>query len=127
MEEARRLQILRKSTVWFIEQDSTTITLKKSSTVSQGPGGGTIRINGVTRAPQQVKLINRGDGPSSNGEGGQTKKIGYVVVFPYDGEVEVHDSFFVGQNKFVVTDVEATNGYEIKAYATQYGKNPTDG
>lgn len=82
---------------------------------------------GTPRPAQQVKLIHQGGKGISNGEGGKVFSYDYVIVGLHDSVIKVGDTFLVGDQKFVVESLDPNNGYEIKAYATQFGKNPTDG
>lgn len=129
MERSDFLPVLRDSTRWFIEQDPTTIVLtpRANSEGSVGPGGGRIYLPGTPRTAQQVKLIHQGGNGRSNGEGGTTFTYDYVIVGLHDASISIGDSFMIGSQKFVVDRMDPDNGYEKKAYATQFGKNPTDG
>jgi len=126
MEKEDRLRILRKHTLWFIDQDSTTIVLRPRSE-QRGPGGGILRSRLGSRAPQKVKLIHQGGNGISNGEGGQDRKYDYVIVLPYDAQVEIGDIFYLEGNTFVISSKDPENGYEKKVYARQHGISPTDG
>lgn len=129
MEHAATLPLLRQGTTMLIAQDPTTITLtpKSSSTAQRGPGGGVIKGPGTPRAPQQVKLISRGTEGTNSGEGGFDFSYEYVVVAEHDAIVEVNDEFRIDGNIFYIYSLAPFNGYEVKAYARQHGKNPTDG
>ena len=127
MESATRLRILRKHTVWFIDQDPTVITLKPRSAPVKGPGGGLKYSRASSRPPQRAKLIHQGGRGISTGDGGQDFKYEYVIVLPHDGGVAVGDEFVVDGRKFVVDSLDPDNGYERKAYARQHSSVPTDG
>lgn len=123
----RNLDILRESTVWFIDQDPTTITLIPCPKSGIGPGGGTVAIAGTPRAPVQVKLIGVEQDGVSPGEGGVSRQFDYTIVAEYGVPIEIDDTFFLGDNKFVILAVLPDNGYEVKAKAKQFSKSPADG
>ncbi len=122
------LDFLTKSTKWFIDQDPTTITLTPVSTDSvRLPGGGFQAVPGTPRAPAQVKLIGVEQEGISQGEGGKDRRFDYTIVGMPDLVIKINDTFFVSGRKFIVTAVLPINGYEVKAKAIQFSKEPTDG
>lgn len=123
----KNLKFLRESTIWFIEQDPTTIQLTPNSKASRGPGGGFVASAGTPRAPAQVKLISVEQDGVSSGEGGVDRQFDYTIVAEHGVPVEINDTFYLGPNKFVVLAVLPNNGYEVKAKAKQFSKSPTDG
>lgn len=127
MERLDSLVYLRKQTVEFINQDPTLIELT-SRVASRGPGGGVFYTpSGASRGPQVVKLIHQGGSGVSKGEGSEDRSYEYVILLRHDGDVAIGDSFFIGENKFIVYSLDPDNGYEVKAYARQHGDRPTDG
>lgn len=126
MENADSLQILRDSTVWFIDQDPTTIVLtrKGAQTTITGASAPTA---GVPLAPQKVKLIGRSEDGISEGEGGKDRSYEYTVLLEYTGDIKIGDTWKVGDAFWHVYALEPANGYEIKARARQFSKAPSDG
>ncbi|UVK63819.1 head-to-tail stopper [Gordonia phage LilyPad] len=129
MEKAATLPILRNGTEMFIAEDPTDVVLvpKGASEASRGPGGGLIRGSGTPRPAQQVKLIHQGGRGKTSGEGGSDFVYDYVIVGRHDAVIKVGDEFTLNGNKFIVDSLDPFNGYEVKAYARQHGKNPSDG
>ncbi|AWY06120.1 hypothetical protein PBI_SUZY_15 [Gordonia phage Suzy] len=129
MEHAGTLPFLRNGTLMFIKQDPTWVTLtpKGSSEASRGPGGGFVKGAGTPRPAQQVKLISRGGEGTTSGEGGFDLQYEYVIVAAHDATIAVGDEFTLGDNRFYVYSMDPYNGYEVKAYARQHGRKPTDG
>ena len=127
MEKPDRLWLLREQTLWFINEDPTTIVLTPRSGPTKGPGGGVLYGNAADRPAQTVKLIHQGGNGVSNGEGGEDRKYSYVIVLAHDSEIDLGDEFTIDNNRFVVFSMDPFNGYEKKAYARQHGKTPTDG
>ena len=127
MESPAFLKVLRQQTLEFIALDPTSVVLTPRAADVKGPGGGIRRVPGAPRSPQVVKLIHQGGRGISKGEGGEDRKYDYVIVLAHDGAVAVGDQFSIDGNTFIVSSMDPDNGYEKKAYASQYGKNHTDG
>ncbi|QNJ55327.1 head-to-tail stopper [Gordonia phage LittleFella] len=126
MEQAGTLKILRDGTTWFIDQDATQVQFRRSQ-ASVGPGGGRIKGTPVTLPALRVKLIHQGGNGISNGEGGRDTAYDYVIVADWDADIKKGDEFTIEGQKFIVESLDPFNGYEVKAYARQHGKAPTDG
>lgn len=128
----KNLDLLRASTKWFIDQDPTNLVLTPRSDPKgvQGPGGGLLYPPGTPRASQRAKLISQGGKGTDRGGGGlgsEDRNYAYVVVMLHDGLAEVGDTFLVDGRKFIVESFAPDNGYEVKFYAVQYSRKPTDG
>lgn len=128
----KHLAPLRASTKWFIDQDPTDLVLtpRAAPKGTVGPGGGLLYPPGTPRASQRVKLISQGGKGTERGGGGlgaEDRNYPYVVVMLHDGVAEVGDTFMVDGRKFIVESFAPDNGYEVKFYAVQYSRKPTDG
>ena len=127
MENEKSLEYLRQGTLWFIQQDPTTIVLTPAPKTGIGPGGGSVAVPGSPRAPQTVKLIAQGGNGQSQGGGGEDKVYDFVIVLAHDAYIAIGDTFFLGGNRFVVESFFPDNGYEIKVAARQHGARPQEG
>lgn len=121
----KHLEILRQSTLWFIDQDPTVITLvrrvpQKTNTGAFSPGPE------EPQPSQTVKLIGSGETGISEGDGGDDMSYDYTVVFPHDGNVQVGDYWRDSRSFWHVYAREADNGYEVKVKARQYSREASD-
>lgn len=127
MESDVALQMLRDSTVWFINCDPTTVNIVRR--VAQKTATGAFAAGAATTLPPQVvKLIAEGSEKGiSRGDKGSDRAFEYVAVFRHDGDVQVDDYWMIDDTYWVVYAVHPDNGYEIKASVRQHAKLPTDG
>lgn len=121
------LDFLRQSTVWFINQDPTTVTLNTVSGTAIGPGGGSVPIPGTPRQPQQVKLISSSESGISSSEGGTDRVFEYTIVLLWDAEIAIGDWWDQSGQRFFVYAIEPEDGYQRKARARSHGAAPDNG
>lgn len=111
------LDILRASTVAFIQDDPTTIALKIGrGTAVEKPGGGQDFTTGGTRDPQQFKVISQNSDSTAKGDGdsGQTLSRPYILLGAHDSIAAVGDWWSDGPNRYVITELLVENDYERK-------------
>ncbi len=121
------LEMLRDQTDQFIAMDPTEIQLVPRASEVVGPGGGLTYVRGTARAAIQVKLIHQGGKGISQGEGGTDFSYEYVVLAAHGTEMAVGDTFLVSGKPFIIESMVPTDGYQVKGYARQNSKAPTDG
>lgn len=117
------LEIQRELTHWFIMQDPTSVQLIPRARV-KGNNGSISMTDGTPRPPQIVKMIFTAG--SSDGivqsEGGQDRQYDFIVVGEWNSVIEMDDYWIdpSGQ-KYVVSGVSPSNGYEVKANIKSFG------
>ena len=125
------LDVLRRQTHWFIENDPTDIVLIPTGKVS-APGGGWNIATLPPRPNQRFKVIYQGGAADGilNTTDGQVRKFDFILLGEWDASMEIGDTFTEaahGNQKWVVNGLQPYNGYEIKAGVVSYGGDPQHG
>lgn len=123
------LDLLRASTIAFIADDPTTISLIPSRGTSvEKPGGGYDYMPGTVRAEQEFKVISQSasDGIAES-DGAQARSFDFIIVGQYDAAIEIGDRWTDGNNWYEVMGILPENGYERKASVKSLGAEPNYG
>lgn len=124
------LDMLRRQTHWFIEDDPTDIILVPQIR-TQAPGGGFNMSDGAPRAVQTFKLIYQSgsDGVVQTTDG-QNMRYDFILLGEWDATVQQGDVWAEPENenqKYVVQGLLPYNGYEVKAAVVSFGKKAQHG
>jgi hypothetical protein len=122
-----RLAYLRYTTKTYINDDPTTIVLKRQTKVSK-PGGGHDYPK-IDQSPQNFRLINQdvGSGISYSSDDDIARKFNYVLIGEYDANVLVNDTWTEDGIQYSVESVIPNNGFETRAYVTGFATKPEHG
>lgn len=124
----KNIDLLIKQTKWFIEVDPTVVEFRTISK-QRKPGGGSIKVEGATRAPETVKVIWPGgvtSGIFTNFDGESVQYDMIIVAMP-DSPMEVGDFWELNGVRYVIEGFAPDNFYEKKAALKVYGAGPIGG
>lgn len=119
------LDMNRKLTEWFINDDPTVLTLK--SKVESRVGGVKKFTEGPQIKPQTVKVIYPGgDGIYVNAEG-TTRRFDFIIVGLHTADLKVGYYWEEGDQRYTIEYIMPYNGYEVKVGGVTHGFNPDHG
>lgn len=124
----QNIELHRRHTKMFIDNDPTTITLSGVTKQSDGAGGFT-SIADSPKDPITVKMIWPGGTTSGviQNLDGQDIQCDLVLVAEFGADIQVGD-FWVSEGvKYVVEGFAPRNFYEVKAGVKSYGVSPVGG
>lgn len=122
------LDVLRRGTQAFIDDDPTTIVLIANAGKVKMPGGGYDRGTGVPRAAQKFKLVaSYGNDGVTDSDGAQTHRWTYTLIGLWDAVIEIGDTWTDGNTTYQVVSLLQNNGYETRAAVVALGKDPNYG
>ena len=122
-----RLAYERLTTDAFIQDDPSSIVLKRQTKVAK-PGGGH-DFPKVDLAPQTFRYVNQGTG-SGIGTGvgdGMARSFEYIMVGRYDADVNLHDTWVENGIQYEVDSIIPNNGYETRFHVTGFATEPEHG
>lgn len=125
MLSATELAIHRKNTERFIQADPTTIVLIPKVRVTHN--GTSEFFDDDRRNAQDFKVIWAGDNGIVRpvGQDGGVRRFDFILVGRHDAEVEINDTWELGDQLFIVEYKFPSLGYEVKVGGVSHGSKPT--
>lgn len=105
----------------FIATRPETIVLTPVEVTGDGSGG-ELRTHGLPRPPQQMRLVESGNGDLRPTEVGEQWVQEAVLLGMPDAAIEVNDEFPYDGSVWRVQQVMFPNGYEVRAVVLRYGR-----
>lgn len=115
------LAIQRQLTKAFIEADVRPVVLVRSTWSPDG-GGGSIKADPVSLAPQRMRLIPLGDGAQERfNSNGEEVRPSYKLLGTYDADMERWDEFTMNGSRYEIVWVNENRQYEVKGEVAYRG------
>ena len=123
------LDVLRRGTKAFIDDDPTTVTLIAHAGKVKMPGGGYDAGTGTPRVAQTFKLVANfnGDGIQTAVSGVEDHRWTYTLIGMHNAVIEIGDTWNDGDTTYRVVSLLQNNGYEKRAAVVAQGKDPNYG
>jgi len=120
------LQINRRNTRYFIDQDPTDLVLKRPQNAKSATGA-RVRATSIAIPEQRFKLIMvspAGGSLDQSSEDGRMVRADYVLIGEHDADIEAGDFWYddFGQ-QWVVYSLIPYNGYETRANVSARGQH----
>lgn len=125
--EKSRLAYLRYTTKQFIQDESTSIAIKRQVKTNK-PGGGH-DFPKIDLPPQKFRFINQDitSGIAFGIDDGLARRFSYVIVGPYNADLNVNDTWTDNNIQYKVDAIIPGNGWETRAYVTAFAMEPEHG
>lgn len=122
-----RLGYLRYTTEQFINEDPASVVILRQAKVSK-PGGGH-DFPKVPQPAQTFRFVNQdiSSGITYGDDDGIARRFSYVIVGRHDADLDVNDTWEVGQQQYKIDAILPNNGWERRAYVTGFAKEPEHG
>lgn len=122
-----RLAYLRYTTKNYIKDNPTDVVLKRQVPTEASGGGHTFPK--VPIASQTFRFIDHDitSGIFYGSDDGIARRFTYVMIGPYDADIDINDTWTVGEISYKIESLMPNNGWESRAYVTAYAKEPVMG
>lgn len=122
-----RLAYLRYTTKNYIKDDPTDVILNRQTPVEQSGGGH--KFPKTSLLPQTFRFIDQDitSGISYGSDDGIARRFTYVMVGLHDADIDINDTWTVGEISYKVESLVPNNGWESRAYVTAFAKEPVHG
>jgi hypothetical protein len=122
-----RLAYLRYTTKNYIKDNPTDVILSRQTPVEQTGGG-----HKFPKAAVPVQTFRFIDHDITSGifygsDDGIARRFTYVMIGPYDADIDINDTWTVGEISYKIESLMPNNGWESRAYVTAYTKEPVMG
>jgi|SRR5687768_2529468 len=109
----------RVQTRAFIDANPTTVTLSPRIRTTLG-NGGFKWTTGTPRPPQVVRLVPQTQALLVRTADGVERRVEYILLASWDAQIAKWDVFTHDGDKYEVSELNPSNGYEISAIVTRY-------
>jgi hypothetical protein len=122
-----RLAYLRYTTKMYIYGDPTSVIIQRQTKVNK-PGGG----HDFPKMPlpaQTFRFVNQdiGSGIDYGSDDGIARRFSYVIIGEYDADLDVNDTWTVGEQQYKIDSIAPDNGWERRANVTCFAIEPEHG
>lgn len=117
--ELRAQRMLTKA---FIDADSVTVTLYRSTAVADGAGG-TVQSSPAPLPPQTMRLIPLRDGAEQRlTRDGHSVTPQYMLMGTHDADMAEGDTFVTSKGRHVVVFINENTQYQVKGEVYYLGE-----